>query len=777
MSKLIFLIFFPIYLISGTLTLNLARDNNVTFSVCHIDDTQPFLCKEVLNDLFKKELLCTLSQPITGRTAPLENRFFKIYFKGKSVRIVPKYHCHFYPYSDTFIDDQNVSTSMKQGSLHWMIVGFKKRTRLFAKENSNGLDFPITFEHNEVPFIGELDYNLKPVTHKEYADEMERIRGAYRKKQYEEVLDRVERFEQGESNSFIPLAKLYELRAWDKMIETNEAKKLDPMEWVEKSKAWIEENPSSEYLAEVYSFVAKGYIKMGRYKEAKGYMKILKDDFSNSSYFFQVKLFEAKRYEQLKKFTKAITSYRQVLYHTQDVNLASLAALHLTKLYLAKSEYEKAKNLILKVQKANPPILVEQIDFTLSLAEQFADNNESNLSLSLLPVLEKSTKIDNDRMTKDKAYWYEKAGESDKAISIYRYYLEKYADGKYVDFVKEHLDLLALDSSEQNQSKRLAKLNDLMKRYQGKELWKKALLEKSKILVDQKAYEEILKMKNDLQKAGGEKLVQLSAQKLFERDLQNQKCKEAVGLLNDYNITTPDTLKEKLFLCYKQQKDFKRAIREAKTLLKDQNLTKKSQYLYELIQLYAQTGNDKALLLVANDLEKVLKITKEKRYEDYCLKSVPAYAHLKKYEDLMLQEAQKCEKRLGDDVRLLDIYHYIVLYAKSHHLAPMAISYTTKMVTLQKRYHIDTYSPQVDIDLAEALRKEKEYQKALDALLPLLYKTLTDEEKAHVLYLAAYLSEKLGKIKEAKSFYTKCGEIVKNSAWVELCAENMALLE
>ncbi len=777
MSKLIFLIFLPISLISATLTLNLARDDNVTFSVCHIDDREAFLCKEVLNDAFKKELVCFLHQPIRGREAPVENRFFKIYFEGSNVRVVPKSHYYFYSYSDTFIDDQNVSSIVSKPSLHWIIVGFKKQTRLFGKQNSEGLNFPVTFEQNHVPFIGELDYSLKPVIHKEGVDEMSRIQEAYRKARYEEVLDRVESMEREESNSFSPIAKLYALRAMGKMIESEDAKKLDPMDWVEQSKAWIEQNPSSEYLAEVYSFVAKGYIKMGRYKEAKRNMDILKDDFSNTPYFFQVKLFEAKRYEQLKKFSKAITSYRQVLYHTQDVDLASLAALHLAKLYLTHDKPKKAKNLLLKIQKANPPILIQKAGFTLSLAEQFADANESNLSLSLLPVLKKSPQIDKERLIKDQGYWYEKSREITKAITSYRYYLDKYADGKYVAFVKEHLDALALDSNEQNQSKRLERLNDILKRYQGKALWKKALIEKSKILVDQKEYEKILAMKADLKKAGGEELIQLSAQKLFEQDLQHEKCKEAITLLDDYNITTPTKLKEKLFVCYKKQKDFKHAIREAKELLNDQNLTQKSRYLYELIQLYAKTSNDKALLLAANDLEKLLQITKEKQYEDYCLKSVSAYAHLKKYEDLMLQEAQKCEKNLGDDVRLLDVYHYLVLYGKSHQLDPMIIRYASKMIDLQKHYHIDTYSPQVEIDLAEALRKKKQYQKALDTLLPLLYKKLTDEEKAHVLYLSAYLSEKLGKIKEAKSFYTKCGEIVKNSAWVELCAENMALLE
>ncbi len=46
-----------------------------------------------------------------------------------------------------------------------------------------------------------------------------------------------------------------------------------------------------------------------------------------------------------------------------------------------------------------------------------------------------------------------------------------------------------------------------------------------------------------------------------------------------------------------------------------------------------------------------------------------------------------------------------------------------------------------------------------------------------MLYIAGKLSLKLGKESESKEFFMKCGEIVDDSSWQKLCAENLKLLD
>ena len=117
------------------------------------------------------------------------------------------------------------------------------------------------------------------------------------------------------------------------------------------------------------------------------------------------------------------------------------------------------------------------------------------------------------------------------------------------------------------------------------------------------------------------------------------------------------------------------------------------------------------------------------------------------------------------------------MYAKKTGNNSLIILYAKKMIKLKEDHKVSTYSPKIELDLIEALREEGKFKSALSQDLKLLYKKLNDTQRAHVLYLAGYLSEKLKKINEAKEFYTKCGLIVESSAWVELCSENFMLLD
>ena len=81
--------------------MNIARDNNQTFSIIHLDDKVGFSCKKVMNREFKDEVICRFSKAITKRDNPLENRFFKIYFNSNTITISPKQNFNFYPFDDS----------------------------------------------------------------------------------------------------------------------------------------------------------------------------------------------------------------------------------------------------------------------------------------------------------------------------------------------------------------------------------------------------------------------------------------------------------------------------------------------------------------------------------------------------------------------------------------------------------------------------------------------------------------------------------------------------
>ncbi len=774
MSKLISLIFFPLYLISATITLNIGRDNNQNISFVHLDGRDDIICKEIMDRDFKKNIVCHLNNPITKRKQPLENHYFKISFLDRDVIIEPKKSFYLYSSSDSFITDLNISTTTSLTSKHWVIVGVDGKSRLFGKSDKDSLNFDIEFSNMKQPIIGELGVDLKPITKKEEAKELSRIKSSYTSGEYLLTIDRVDSFLRYPSNEFDSVAKLHKLRSMDKIITSKNSKKLDPMDLVELSKEWIDENPSNENLAEVLSFIAKAYIKMGRNKDATKYIETLKSNFPKSRYFFKSKLYQADKYFEQKKIDLAIKLYKEVLYNTNNLDIASMAAIKLTNAYLDNKKIQKAKGFIDKIVKANGNFIQNHPIITYEIAKKFSENNESNRSLILSKYLLNAKNIDQDELSKDIGYWHEQNSNKKRALEIYKNYLTNFKEGKYRDFVQSRLDIVLLDLNESNTTKRVNFLDEIINKYKDKDLGKRAILKKAKILYQDKKYKALL----DLGLPNKSDLVLKSASILFANDLNQSRCKDALLLLDKYNLTVSNDQTIKLYECYKKRDKIQKAIKEAKKLLKkSSDLKIKAKYSYDLVQLYKRAGKFKELLLVANDLKKLSFLIPTHKYDDVCFDSIQAYYQISNLDDLLLQEALSCEKLNKKDARLLDVYDKIIKYAKKKDNQKLIRIYAKKMIDLQQLYNLSTYSPKIELDYIEALRMGKRYDLALQEDLKLLYKKLDDRQRAHVLYLAGYLSEKLGKQNEAKEFYIKCGNIIKDSAWRELCIENMELLE
>ena len=781
MIKAIILILFPFYLISATLTLNIAKDDNKSFSILHLDDTGKIDCSLRLDSRLKDQIVCDLDKRISKIDKPIEDIYFKIYFQDKKVIISPKFNFDIYSYDDDFIETNIVKNYLNANSKHWMIIGYKGKHRLFSKIDKDSLNFDIVFKKSELPYIGELDFDLKPKNRADDAKFVERIKSSFKNGDYSIVIDKCDNFLNYEfSNSeFKSIVKLYKLRAMDRMISSKkDAKIIDPMEFANLAKEWLDENPSNNHIAEVLSYISKAYIKMGRDKKANEYLDKLKIEFDNSNYYFDVLLFRAKKYKNQKFYKKAIKVYEDILYNTKDLDMASKASIELGFIYLENKDSKKASKFVKKVLKANPSFLDKIPKESFNIAKKFAQNKDANLSIEIYKQISKNKLLNKEESLKELGYWHEIAGDKKRALKLYHQYLKSYPDGRYLEFVKRAIDRLILDIDDINSSKDINNLDRILKEYKDTPLYKKAILKKSQILLENKKYKEILKLAPKIKEAGGIKLLKEVASIVFTQDLKEDKCKDALKLKDEYNLTTVKNDLYKEFACDKKLSKNASAVLVLNKLIKNsQDSSKKIDYMYELVKLYQKLGKYKELLLVSDDLKKLLKLQNSSKYRDLCIYSADAFFQIGGLENLMIDETYKCEKILKDDVRLIDLYNRVLSYAKKRDDKNMIINFAKKIVRLQDKYNLDTYTPIVELDLAEALRAKKKYQEALDVVLKLLYKKLNDKQRAHVLYLAGYLSEKLEKVKEAKEFYSKCGEIVEDISWVKLCSDSLLLIE
>ncbi len=784
MIKSIFLILLPLYVISATLTLNVVRDNNRTYSILHLEDNEKIRCSKEMNSDFKDQLICHFTNPLTKRHQPLENRYFNIDFFTNKIVVTAKYNFEYYPLKKTFIKDDTIDSYKATAYRHWIVIGFKGESTLYGKRENIGLSFPVTFKKSPLPMVGELDFDLNPIEKTQDAKSLVKIKKYYHDKKYEKALKEVNYILEEKPTLFHNEAKLYKIRILDKMLNTKESRAvddgLDPQEIIDLADAWIADNPSNIHIPEMYMYIAKTYLKLGRASKAQKYLDILENEYKNRRYNYLAKLANADRIYKVKNKNDAMKIYKEILYNTDDFDIASMAALRLTEAYIDKKKIPTAKQYILKILKANKPFITTHSEQTYKLAKTFAENNESNISLEIATLLEhhlKDKELDEDELKKNIAYWYEKSKKNDKAIALYKQYLDEEKYGKYRDFVSERLDKIMLNTDEKNTTKKLAYLETIMIRYKDDAIYAKALLAKAELLLKNGNYQKILEMKEPLRAHGGKALLNEVANKALFDAYHDKRCQEAISLETEYNLTVRPTPESVAFDCYVQKSLYDKALRIAKEHTKDKQLQEKLKWTYKSAKLYSKLGRYKATILAADDVEKLQELVKTTEYNDIIYDKIEAYYQLGDYDALMLREVQRCEKLFPKNVRNLDVFEKILNYAKKKRDTSLIINYAKKMIELQERYKIDTYTPKVQLDYINALRDKKRFKLALDETLKLLYKKLNDTQRAHVLYLAGDLSEKFDKIKEAKEFYTKCGEIVENSAWVELCSENLQLLE
>jgi tetratricopeptide (TPR) repeat protein len=314
-------------------------------------------------------------------------------------------------------------------------------------------------------------------------------------------------------------------------------------------------------------------------------------------------------------------------------------------------------------------------------------------------------------------------------------------------------------------------------KYPNDSVYKKALLEKARTYVKNKKFRELFEIKDLLEANGGKDILKSAAKKMVENDLKNDRCKSAIYMSQEYNVTIAENNQKKFFECLSRLGKYKQALAISKSYVDHKDLSIKLYWLYQTLQMYSKLGNSIKVLELSEDIEKLSGLLKIDNYNDIAYNKVEAYFDLRSNDELMLQEVKKVEKLFPNDIKNIDLFSKVVRYAKKNKNDTTIAIYTKKIIDLQERYKLNDYSPLVELDYINALKRLKQYDKALKEDLKLLYVKLTDKQKANVLYVAGELSLKLDKIVEAREFFTKCGEIVDDSAWQGLCAESLKLLQ
>ena len=758
---------------SAQLILNRYEEKNQSVDIYHLVDAKPIYCHEAYVEGFRKRIVCEIEKPVTIDRRDREDSYFHIRFNDKSIVFDAKNYVKLLPIDEGLIVKETIDHPKIYR--HWVIIGSRQRPEILPKEVKQRFNFPIKYAKKMPPYIGSLDLNGVPIRKNKGAIYLSKIEKLYRQKNYKSVMKLADQYKEAVQETFQSEIKLYRLRAMSKLAAQDPGIYDDLLA---DAKAWIEENPSNEHIPELYMFVVQSYLGKGRIKEGERYLNLLQSGFPDNLYTQRAQLFYADRlYKNKKRRNEALKIYKDVLYATKDLDTASLAALHIANAYIDTMEPQKAEEIFAKVLKSNRKFIREKRKESLEIAERFAKHEHYGIALEIIKLLEKvGDKAFREQVLKMRAYLEEKNGDEAHAIEDYSRYLKLYPQGRYKDFVKKHLDGLMIVREDQNLTKKLTFLNNVLERYKDNEIQKRALEEKVKILFQMKKYREILGLEERLKKHGLGSWTRKSAMQLALDSLKNGRCEATVEMCLDHNLTLERRYDEKLFNCYLKTGMYERAKQLMDQNIASKDLQKKLKWLYLAVRYYKERDSNKKVILTANDVLKLERTLGVNQYDDVLYDMAEAYYNLRQYDDLMLETVKKIEKRFPNDLRNIDLFMKVVRYAQKRKDIMLEVNYAKKVIDLKKRYKVKAYSPKIEILYAHGLQKIGKYKKALSVVLDLLNKPLTDAQKAEVLYLAGELSLALGKQKEAVEFYTKCGEIVKDSAWQKLCAENLEIL-
>lgn len=774
MKYLIYLIFFLTHSFAAQLTLNRYEENNQSVDIYHLIDSNIISCQQEYGKGFEKIIRCSLSHAVQLDKNHRNDTYFEILFEKNDVIFKAKRYVKILPIDDKLIDKTVVTR--EKGYHHWVIIGSRYKPEIVEENKRQKFNFPVKYAKKETPYIGALDLNGEPIKNKKSAIYLSKIKKLYGQKKYETILKLIDQYQSHDDNTFYSEIELYKLRVLAGVAKLQREKYE---ELLGSAIQWIEDNPSNKNIPEVYSYVVKSYLGKGRLKQAEKYLHILTSGFTDNKYTQMAQIFYADTiYKSKKRRKEAQKIYKDVLYATKDLETASVAALKIANSYIDFKEPEKAKKIYAKVLKSNPEFVKENYDESFTLAKRFADNELYDIALDIAYMLEKVKKNTfQDELQKSIGYWEESRGNTEKALQKYTAYLKSFPKGQYKSFVLKHLDTLMIMQSEQNLSKKLSFIDVILQKYEDEEIQKRALEEKAKLLFALGRYDDILKMKEKLHKYKIEKIIKKSAEKIIINALENKQCEKAVVTMRDYNITLPaDRYDEEIFTCYTETGMFTEAKKIAEEKIKTDDLHQKLKWLYLSTKLYKKLDQNKKVILAGNDVLKLSKALGEKKYDDILYDIAEAYYNLREYDDLMLKTVKEIEQRFPEDVRNIDLFIKVVHYAQKRKDLMLQINYAKKVIDLKKRYNVTAYSPRIEIQYIHGLQKIGQYKKALAEDKKLLQKTLNDEQKAEVLYLAGELSIALQRKKDAVSYFTRCGEIVQNSNWQKLCAENLELL-
>lgn len=538
-----------------------------------------------------------------------------------------------------------------------------------------------------------------------------------------------------------------------------------------------------ESLLDAYMLLVKIKLKANKAKDALYFAQTIIENYDTplKQVYGKIALAEISLFQR--DYRKAQKTLNDILYQTQDIEIASIVADKLFDVYIDEKKPEKAYELMEKLLKSNPNFYLKDIPYSIVKANQLVKASMPKLAIVLLEKILKKTQspqtVEKVKMMLGDAYL--SILDLANAKEYYKQVMNEFPDGSSAKKAKMGIDEILMREGkfsprtiaekypESSLIQQVALFQDLINKKKEKKYpeimrSKKVYGKLSDTVATRFGYKNVKDLYNEVQVA-------------FIKDyLDENKCEELDKTMNEAELEALNELisdkkyKKKFFEClvdYPNKKVFI-VVNEALKESRDAEA-----YLYLEKMAYNLGLYDESL-----QYSKMVEMTRDK--EILLKEFLQKYMLAKTIDDKKMVEALMKKGQLEpsfidsnkNEPMILDYYYDYYLYLVSENNFLKAAEILKRMDQIKKAKKIKTYSPFVEINLADLEKNNKNYKQQLTLLERGLKNSwkISQNDYARIYYEISKTLKILGQTTSSNEYLEKCKKTTDSlSIWKKMC--------
>ena len=543
-----------------------------------------------------------------------------------------------------------------------------------------------------------------------------------------------------------------------------------------------------EDLLKAYLILIDLKLNINKVEDARYYAQTVVDIFDDEEAKAKGKISLAKIFKYQKDYKKASKVIFEVLSDTKDKNIASIAANELFDIYLLEGRKEEANELMRQILATNPSfyssdyiVANQRVDLLLKL-------DMTNFAIDILKNLIITSKKD-DILEQTK---YKLANLYMKLYDKTDTYL-KLAKILYKDIIDNYPKSVNFDNSsmfydEIKMRQKAILPNEVADKYPDNEaMQNKALLQELINNNFNKKYEDVIKMKKiyqdipkDVLKRFGyenvDELLDISHLGLIKEYLKEKDCIKLSVILKDLktdifkDVIDDDSLKDEFINCIREvpsienYKQFKNIFKDTKDL--DVYL------ILEAMALDVEEIDDALFYSSKIEKSKDKEMLKEEfLYKYQILKIDNNSGKLDRFFKNSLENNDLIEANIEKPI-IIDFYYDLYLYLIKEGKEEEAFKILNALNNKQNEFKAFVYSPFVESELSRLLKKQNNFQDAVNYLIQALQhaKNIKPDVEVKLYYDILTLYDNLGQKEQKEIYLQKCKNVkIEENFYKNMC--------